>query len=353
MRIHRVFEPKKYSAEKLRKIVDFVAAEGGSVAQVLHGTGLDQARLAAGEERIALAQLVRGYRNANRMAGDAPWAVQIGKRLGLTDYGFYGYALICSPTLRKALDFSIKYHQLAAPTVVMSLRPQTDGSQCALQVEDTLHEPEIYRFNIELQIGLIFSLLRDVLGQSFRFDRGTVRFDEPPHFKALQTLMECPVECGSEHNALYFDADLLDRPLRRANLATWNATRDACDKLLQGVTSNTPVAQTVYDTLLRDTRQFANGEDVAIALNLSERTLRRRLGEEGTSFRAIKGEVLGKLAIEFISNTEMTADEVAERLGFSDTSNFCKTFKKWTGQTTSEFRASRVDAPYITHRVLN
>ena len=346
-----MFEAKKYSAEKLRKIADFVTDEGGSVAQVLHGTGLDPAKLAAGEERIALPQLVRGYRNANRMAGDAPWGVQIGKRLGLTDYGFYGYALICSPTLRKALDFSIKYHQLAAPTVIMSLRPRIEDGLCALQVEDTLHEPEIYRFNIELQIGLIFSLLRDILGQSFRFDRATVRFEKPPHFQALQAVMECTVECSSERNALYFDADLLDRPLRRANLATWNATRDACDKLLQGATSDTPIAQTVYVSLLRDTRQFATGGDVATALNLSERNLRRRLGEEGTSFRAIKGEVLSRLAIEFISNTEMTADEVAERLGFSDASNFCKTFKKWTGQTTSEFRASRAIDPSITQRV--
>lgn len=334
-------EARNYSAAKLRKIARFVADEGGSVAHVLHGTGLDLTGLDDGEDDIALAQLLQGYRNANRMAGDRPWALQIGRQLGLTDYGFYGYALMCSPTLRKALEFSIKYHRLAAPTVTMSLASEIKDGLCELRVEDRLHEPEIYRFNIELQIGLIFSLLRDVIGQDFRLERVTTRFAEPPYLDALRSIMECPVFCGSEQNALYFDAGLLDQPLRRANLTTWKATRTACDELLEGVTSKTPITQAVYETLIRDTRQFAASEDVASALNLSERTLRRRLGEEGTTFRAIKGEVLSKLGVEFILTTEMTAEEVSERLGFSDPSNFCKSFKSWTGYTITEFRKSR------------
>ncbi len=333
-----MFEAKLHSAQKLRKLVEFVAAEGEPITELLHGVGLDQHMLDRGDEPITHAQHIQTYRNANRMAGERPWGLQLGRSMGLTDYGFYGYALICSPTLRKALDFSIKYHKLATPTVMMNLCPEAEDGLCELRVEDTLHEPEIYRFNIEMQIGLIFSLIRDAMGQDFVFQKATVRFAQPLYFEALEQIMECPVFCSSEFNALCFDADLLDRPLRRANLATWEATRAVCDTLLAGVTSHTPIAQSVYETLIRDGHQFSTAEGVAATLNMSERTMRRRLGEEGTSFREIRGEVLSKLAVEFISTTEMTAEEIAERLGFSDASNFCKTFKKWTGKRISEFR---------------
>lgn len=329
---------RAFPPAKLRKLVQFVARQQGSIEKVLDGTAIDTESLEQKDFRISLEQLAQAYRNACRLAGDSPWAIKFGRELGLTDYGFYGYALICSPTLRKALEFAIKYHRLAAPTVFMQFDPLVGPGQCALRVEDRLRDPELYLFNIEIQFGLMFSLFRDSVGPNFRFHRVSLRYPQPPHHAALREALECPIDFQADTNSLYFDETLLDAPLRRANLATWQATREICDGLLERTLSHLSVKQAVYEAMTSDTVRLRRIDDVAAVLGLSQRTLRRRLSDEHTSFRQIRGEILGALAKEFVANTQMTADEIAERLGFSDASSFCKAFGKWTGLGMNEFR---------------
>lgn len=329
---------RAFSPAKLRKLVQFVHRRGVTAEEVLDDTGIERNALDGSELRISIRQLAQAYRNIRRLAGDAPWAVQFGRELGLTDYGFYGYALICSPTLRKALEFAIKYHQLAAPTVYMEFVPQTGRGLCALRIEDRLRDPEIYLFNIEIQFGLIFSLFRDSVGPDFRFHHVSLRYPEPPYHEALAQILECPIEFQADTNSAHFSADALDAPLRRANLATWQATREICDDLLQRTGSRTCITQSVYEAMIGETIRLRSIDEVAADLGLSQRTLRRRLAEKHTSFRQIRSEILGALAKEFVTNTHMTAGEIAERLGFSDASSFCKAFGKWAGSGMNEFR---------------
>jgi AraC-like DNA-binding protein len=72
--------------------------------------------------------------------------------------------------------------------------------------------------------------------------------------------------------------------------------------------------------------------EVASMLHLSPRTLRRRLAEEGTSYRTLLDEVRGQLAEELLLNEQLTVEEVAQRLGYAETSSFTHAFRRWTGQ---------------------
>ncbi|MDM0114799.1 AraC family transcriptional regulator [Variovorax sp. J22R133] len=79
-------------------------------------------------------------------------------------------------------------------------------------------------------------------------------------------------------------------------------------------------------------------EPLARQFGLSLRTLHRRLGEAGTSYFEIVDGVRGRVAIEHLEQTDLSVEEIARRLGFSDVSNFRKAFRKWTGQPTSWYR---------------
>ena len=79
---------------------------------------------------------------------------------------------------------------------------------------------------------------------------------------------------------------------------------------------------------------------VASTLGMTDRTLRRRLQQEGTSFHVIIDDVRYSLAKEYLHTTRMTADDIALVLGFSDTANFRRAFKRWSGMATSQYRTS-------------
>ena len=71
---------------------------------------------------------------------------------------------------------------------------------------------------------------------------------------------------------------------------------------------------------------------------MSSRTLRRKLALQDKTYQQILTEVRKQLAIQFLRNSTFSAEEIADRLGFTDAANFRHAFKKWTGKSTSEYR---------------
>jgi AraC-like DNA-binding protein len=83
---------------------------------------------------------------------------------------------------------------------------------------------------------------------------------------------------------------------------------------------------------------FENARELAIVLNISARTLRRRLIEENVTYQAILNEVKNDLAMQYLSNTKLSPKEIGYLVGYSNVSNFRRAFKVWTGKKLSDFR---------------
>jgi AraC-like DNA-binding protein len=77
---------------------------------------------------------------------------------------------------------------------------------------------------------------------------------------------------------------------------------------------------------------------VAATLRLSLRTFHRRLRAEGTTFQRLLDEVRSSVAIEYLVNTTMPVEEIGNRLGMPDASNFRKAFRRWTGRSPGTYR---------------
>jgi len=86
---------------------------------------------------------------------------------------------------------------------------------------------------------------------------------------------------------------------------------------------------------------------VAELLNLSRRTLQRRLEDEGTSFKAVLDDTRRELANRLIHDRLMTLGEIAYLLGFSETSSFSRACRRWTGVSPSQLRGRGRAAPGI------
>ncbi len=81
-------------------------------------------------------------------------------------------------------------------------------------------------------------------------------------------------------------------------------------------------------------------ERIAEQLHLSVRTLRRRLEEEGWSFRGLLSDVRQRLALHYVQDRTLSLTEISYRLGFTQPSSFTRAFRGWTGQSPTEARAA-------------
>ena len=110
-----------YPAYKIAMLSSVLREHGVPASALLDGTGLSDNEITSLTTRISQRQLVAAYRNAQNLSQIPYIGLIAGSRLRVTDYGIYGYGLISSANLREALEFSIQYHEMAAPTVRMSL----------------------------------------------------------------------------------------------------------------------------------------------------------------------------------------------------------------------------------------
>jgi AraC-like DNA-binding protein len=78
---------------------------------------------------------------------------------------------------------------------------------------------------------------------------------------------------------------------------------------------------------------------------MSARTLRRRLQERSTTFKHIVDEVRVEMAKEYLATTDLSVDQIACRIGFTEATTFRRAFKKWTGRKVREFRKTSVARP--------
>jgi AraC-like DNA-binding protein len=167
--------------------------------------------------------------------------------------------------------------------------------------------------------------------------------DAPEELQPYQDMFAAPVAFNSDHYAFDFDSRYLDFPIVQGD--------DAVDKLLQTYPSellkldprNDSVASRVRALLGTDfQRELPSLQDVAVRLHMTTPTLHRRLQDESTSFQQIKDHLRRDIALEKLKDTATTASQVAEFIGFSDSSTFHRAFKKWTGVTPTDYRQQQL-----------
>lgn len=325
---------------KMAVLVDILHEEGIAPEEALAGSGIDAQQVQAPEVRVSARQLLSVCSNALRLSKDPGIALKAGKRIHITHFGLYGYALLSSATPRDAIDFAIKYRPLAAPLI--GLRFEEAAGEAVWEFSDVLSlgvDSELFRFVLEFQLGTQLSLHGDILGQSVTPVEIRTVYPAPPHASVYEEILGCPARFGQARNELRFSREWLEQRLTFANPITAALVRETCDQLLSQLKTSSGLAGKVFGMLMAQPGRFPDVETVAGQLHMTSRTLRRKLQAQDTSYQTILTEVRKQLAMDYLRKTRMSTEDIAASLGFSDAANFRHAFKKWSGKTPSEFRA--------------
>src|SRR5262249_16989559 len=148
-----------------------------------------------------------------------------------------------------------------------------------------------------------------------------------------------PIELAAANNELEVDASLLARPVRSADPNLGRVLEDHTRRLLAELPERDAfraMAEAELRTLIAG--RSPSVDALARALRVSERTLRRRLQAEGTSYQALLDGIRETLARELVARTRDGFEVIADRLAFADASTFFHAFKRWTGMTPAQFR---------------
>ncbi|MGC7095546.1 AraC family transcriptional regulator [Amycolatopsis lurida] len=324
-------------------LMSVFAAEHGN-HEVLEGTSLTPGQVRDPELQIDARQELTVVRNL--LTGLAPGqdpdaaAIALGSRYHVTTFGIFGFACISSPTLADTMSFALRYLDLSFTFCIPHVA--VDGGEIRLVLHDELVPADVARFLVLRDLSAIYTVLGDLL-PPITLRRLGFRFAPPSTVDALaayRTAFGVRPSFGGPVNLLTLDAAYLDQPLPQANEHTVAICEAQCRELVTRRRARTGISHQVRERLIRLGGADTGMDAVARDLAMSPRTLRRRLTEAGTSYRALVDEVREALAEELLATGVLSVEAVAVRLGYAEASSFIYAFKRWKGVTPAAYARS-------------
>lgn len=317
-------------------IVQALEMDGVDCRAIFRELGLDYAALADPDARFAQDGMTRLWQRAVALSGNPAIGLNMAKAIRPASFHVVGYALMSSRTLKEGLTRLVRYQRIIAEGADLSFRPTASGYELILAIHGDRLPPA--RQSAEASLAYALAFCRWMTGQPLRPQRVLLQGDPPADVEPFQQVFQAPLQFNAARYALLFERADLEAPLPTANesLAQLH-DRFAGDYLARFSDSRvTHLARQVVCRLLP--RGEPKREAVAQALHLSQRTLQRRLQEEGSSFQQLLDDARRELAEQYLAQPNLTLLEVAYLLGFADPSNFFRAFRRWFDMTPGEYR---------------
>lgn len=328
-----------YESTKLAALFDILADQGVPPDEILEKVHLSADEVHSPKSRISLADLMTACENAIRISTDPHLPYRVGASVHISTYGMYGFAILCSPDFRKTMAFAEMYHALAAPLAKIEFIEEDSFASWVIEPNArAATDPKVYRFITEMQIGIHISLMRDIMGPAFTPDQIHLAYPEARDFGLPADQIGCRLSFASENNRVVFKSTWLDQAANLGNRTTYPAVVALCDELLDELKSRVGLAGEIRALLIRDIANPPTLAAIAKTLEISDRSLRRQLLEQGISFRGLLDELRMQIAMKYLRTTQLANEDIALALGFSDAANFRRAFRRWTNKSPTEIR---------------
>ena len=323
----------------LRKVFDYMTERGVATADLLAGTELSAADIEDPYRLISENQARVFYRNAIANADQDGIGLEIGWISGLSDMGPHGMIQATARTAREALQEALEnqlFYYLLGDWQV-----HIDGKVLIHRMSSSEKEASLHRFLMERALATLQAHAEELCGTGAKPVRLLLDYPKPPNYRRYQDIFACPVLFSQPACELHHRVELLEQEIKTYDPQVKEVLSSLRENLQGKLASRGDIIRDVKLNLRRDEGHFPSLEQVASGLAMSSRTLRRRLREKNTSFQELLDAERHQVATQFLLDTTMNIQQIAEYCGFGDAQNFSQAFKRWQGISPTEFRSSQ------------
>ena len=306
-----------------------------SVEDILADTGMVASQLEEPEARISVFQLRKLIERAYALTQEPALGFYFGAELKVSSHGFLGFAALSSLNARSAIELVKKY--TITRTNIFSWDIFDRGNETIIQIEENFPLGDFAPFAMEAISVNFFSMASQLLGENVPA-RGRVRYSKPSYQDEFHHLLPCTVEFDADANQIIAPRHLFDQPFNMADPIATKQAESQCEKELANLGFQSDLLPRIRKSLMACEGQFPQLEMVADQCHMSPRTLNRQLAKLQTSYQDVLDEVRKLKAIHLLEHSNMNIEDVANKIGFSDASNFSRAFKKWTGNAPGHYR---------------
>lgn len=333
-------DPRYHAAQLppflLQTVVRVAGRHGVDPERLCHGLGFAAVDLADPALRVSYRQASLLIRRALQSLPLPALGLVVGRDNVLGTLGLVGYAMSLSPTLGEAVLLALRY-QVLTGGIVHTGFGMGEG-EVWLTAEFRFPEPDIQVFAVEELFASCLVYMNALAGPGFRPLRIECIHSAPAHAEVYADCFGVPVLFGCLENRFVVAADWLAHPLPSHEPLALRQALGMLEQQMQVALPQDDLALSVERAIAGSLTRGAHIEDIAADLNMSGRTLRRRLAEQGLSFESLLDNARRTRVLSLLANPRLLFEQIASEAGYSDVRSFRRAFRRWTGVSPSEFR---------------
>lgn len=299
--------------------------------------GITPERLSDARGRLSHLELATIFAEAERVSGDRTIGLQVASRAQtLAGGGVLGPLVLSSSDGRQALDYLVQYGQLLDPD--LSIEPRAVDGELVLRFFPAEVELDLLSRMMEALLAAVVRAMELALSKRPAPSRVSFRHAVPRDIEPFRAYFDCSVDFDADHYELALPLAELERSSTGAHPQIVDRLEAVAESELRLASPRFPTAVREHIATLFDRGERPTRARVAQKLKLTERTLQRRLAEDGTTFREVSEEVRRDRACVLLRDPDLRVADVAYAVGYDDVTSFTKAFRRWTGQSPTAFR---------------
>jgi len=317
----------------LRPLQRLLQQRGIDAAALFRQHGIDAALMSQADARVPVAVTRDLMAAAQQLTGEKALGLALVRHTEYSTFGGLGLTLAAGGSIRSVLERIGRYHSLISDAVALRIREE--GERLVLLIDER-SEPPPHPQSILFLIATVVGLGRLRLGGSGAPQRIVLKGVDDDCLDDARRFFRCDVQCGDVYRI-----ELAAREADRVLDGSDPEMAAMLEQTLKARLSTEERALSVQLALWLEAR-LPDGEPAlgvaAKAFAMSERSLQRRLGEEGVSWSKLLDNTRRALAERHLHTPGMSLTQLAFLLGFSDVSSFSRAFRKWFGVPASQLR---------------
>jgi len=326
-------------------LLRLVERRGITSDQLLLNTSLSPDILHLPNVRIFAWQYLVILDNLQRVVNDPTIAIELGLESSLAKAGSLSLGIMSCATLGDAIKLICRFIPLQCPFFALSLRVQEGMALVTVSEVNPLHR--FRRFMIENFLIEITEILACLFIEQYRAMDLYFDCPEPEYFAPYKVQLP-RLAFDQPFNHFRFPAEMLDLAIPTSNPALMQLIINHAEAELAQLGFVELWVDSVRALLVCRDRRYPTLPEVARQLHVSDRTLKRKLADQGLKFSDLLDSVRLKNAKNLLDHSTLQVEEIALNLGYQNSANFSKAFRRWSGLTPSEYRKRpRIKTPGV------
>lgn len=326
------------STEICALLIGFANSIGIKTNNLLEKVELNTEILKDTFERLEIEKFRFLWEMIIEQSNDSNLGLKFGSEYAIRTGGILKTIMLNCKDLEEALDKFITYHIINAEVNQFELI--TSGNSVSLLIKPYNTAIKFSRQSNESFLATIVKTFVGLSGEKLVIDEIHFAHEAPKEISLHKEIFKTKLVFGGQVNKIVFNKQLLKLPIAYSNRQLLVSLQQYADKLLREIKSNNQWSIKVERLLMQI---LLNGDkpgidQIAVSLTMSPRNLQQKLKQESTNYQFLLNKVRKDLSLQLIGKPDVTINDLAFLMSYSDQSAFCNSFKKWTGKSPLEYR---------------